>query len=96
MIVYIALCIVGIYEVVDSLLYNFTGKDLDVYWDMMDGKWYQKMLKPITFCVLCMSSFWGFTLQLTYNSPLMFITNVFAVAGVIRIITAILNKLDAS
>jgi hypothetical protein len=96
MILYIALCIIGIHNVADSLLYAFTGKDLDVYWDMMDGKWYQKWMKPLLFCALCMSSFWGITLQIGYNSPLMFITNIFAVAGVVRIVTAIIDKLDAS
>jgi hypothetical protein len=95
MIIYIALCIIGIYEVTDSLLENFTGKDLGVYYDMLDGKRAQKLLKPVIFCTLCMSSFWGLTLQLGYDSPLMVITNCFAIAGIIRIITAIIDKLDA-
>ena len=94
-IVYIALSIIGIYEVTDSLLDNFTGKDLSVYWDMLEGKAYRKFLKPLIFCTLCMSSFWGLTLQLGYDSPLMVITNCFAIAGIIRIITAIIDKLDA-
>lgn len=95
MIFYIALCIIGIYEVTDSLLDNFTDKDLGVYWDMLEGKPYRKFLKPLIFCTLCMSSFWGLTLQFAYDSPLMIVTNLFAVAGVIRIVTAIIDKLDA-
>jgi len=94
MILYIAICIVGIYEATDSLLYTFTGKDLSVYFDMLEGKKAQKYLKPIIFCTLCMSSFWGLTLQLTYGTPLMLITNLFAICGVVRIVTAIIDKLD--
>lgn len=95
-ITYIALCIIGIYEVVDSLLDNFTGKDLSVYWDMLEGKKAQKVLKPIIFCTLCMSSFWGLTLQFVYGSPLMLISNLFAVAGIVRILVALIDKLDAN
>lgn len=94
MILYIALCIIGIYEVTDSLLYNFTGKDLGIYYDMLDGKRIQKFLKPIIFCTLCMSSFWGLTLQFAYDSPLMIVTNLFAVAGVVRIIVSVIDRLD--
>lgn len=95
MILYIALCIIGIYEVTDSLLDNFTGKDLSVYYDMLEGKPYQKFMKPLIFCTLCMSSFWGLTLQFSHNTPFMIITNLFAIAGVVRIVTALIDKLDA-
>lgn len=91
---YIALSIIGLYEVVDSLLDNFTGKNLDVYYDILEGKRIQKALKPIIFCTLCMSSFWGLTLQFVYDSPLMLISNLFAVAGIVRILVALIDKLD--
>lgn len=89
MIIYIALCIIGVHAVVDSLLFTFTGKDLDVYYDILGDR--SKYLKPLIFCTLCMSSVWGFGLQLTYDTPLMFITNVFAVAGVIELINRFLK-----
>lgn len=87
MIIYIVLCIYGIYSTVDSLLDTWTGKDLGIYFDMLGDKAYY--LKPIIFCTLCMSSVWGTLLQYGYmngNPFFIFVSNIFAIAGVISLI----------
>lgn len=93
MLIYFAFVIIGIHYVTDSLLDNFTGKDLDVRYDMASER-VQKWFKPIIFCTLCMSSFWGVVLQATANTPFVFVTNLFAIAGIIRLIESLLNYLD--
>lgn len=87
-----ALSIIGLNRVVDALLHTFTGKDLGVYFDIMAFTWYQKWLKPVIFCTLCMSSLWGsifITVYLIDWLPLVVIASIFAVAGLIDILERI-------
>tara|TARA_R110000868_G_scaffold334194_1_gene594873 strand:+ start:2589 stop:2882 length:294 start_codon:yes stop_codon:yes gene_type:complete len=84
-----ALSIIGLNRSVDMLLYTFTGNDLDAYYDMMDGKWYQKWSKPLMTCVYCMASLWGATLLITWDSFggwWLFIPSILAVAGSIHVL----------
>jgi hypothetical protein len=60
------LSIIGLNRSVDMLLETFTGKGLDVYFDMMDGK-VQKLSKPLMMCVYCMASIWGCYFLITWS-----------------------------
>ena len=87
-----ALSIIGLNRVVDGLLWTFTGKELSVYFDILRGNKYQKWLKPVIFCTLCMSSLWGSTFITIYLIdwlPLVVIASIFAVAGLIDILERI-------
>ena len=87
-----ALSIIGLNRVVDALLHTFMGRDLEVYFDMLESKPYRKWLKPVIFCTLCMSSLWGFTFIGVYlfgSFPLIVIACIFAVAGLIDILERI-------
>ena len=89
-----ALSIIGLNRVVDQLLYTFTGKGLGVYLDVIEGRWFQKWLKPVIFCTLCMSSLWGstfITIYLVDWLPLVVIASIFAVAGLITVLERIME-----
>lgn len=62
-----ALSIIGLNRSVDMLLYTFTTNGLDEYFDMMEGKWYQKWSKPLMTCVYCMASIWGAIFLITWS-----------------------------
>lgn len=94
---YTALFIIGLNRSVDTVLYSFTGNGLDEYWDMMEGRWYRNALKPIIFCVYCMSSIWA-TLSYFYHfgsrNIIQWAMFVFVVAALIHIINRLIEKLD--
>lgn len=84
-----ALSIIGLHNSFNMLLDTFTGNDLDAYFDMMDGKWFQKWSKPLMFCVYCMASIWGvaFYIAWTYLSGLwLIVPSIFAIAGAIHVL----------
>lgn len=86
-----ALAIIGLHHSVDLLLDTFTGKDLNVYWDMLEGKRYRKWLKPIIFCVYCMASFWGTIFYFVFSfieggGVVGWIPSIFAIAGTIHVL----------
>ena len=89
-----ALSIIGLNRSVDMLLLTFTGKDLDTYFDMMEGKWYQKWSKPLIFCVYCMASVWGCIFLFAWISLSglwLLIPSIFAIAGVIHVLLSFEN-----
>jgi len=91
-----ALSIIGLNRSVDMLLQTFTGKDLDVYFDMMEGKWYQKWTKPFITCVYCMASVWGtifyFTWSFLYGGGVLgWIPSIFAIAGTVHVLLSFEN-----
>lgn len=84
-----ALSIIGINRSVDMLLYTFTGNGLDEYFDMMQGKWFQKWSKPLMTCVYCMASFWGTIFLIVwscFDGWWLFIPSILAVAGAIHVL----------
>ncbi len=82
-----ALSIIGLNRSVDLLLHTFTGKDLDIYFDMMEGKWYQKWSKPLMTCVYCMASVWGTIFYFVYGGSLLYwIPSILAIAGSIHVL----------
>jgi len=96
-----ALSIIGLHHSVDLLLYSFTGKDLSVYWDMLDAfdsKW-KNVLKPVIFCVYCMPSIWGtifyFWWSFIYGGGVVgWIPSILAMAAIIHIFERLRNALD--
>jgi len=84
-----ALSIIGLNRSIDLLLYTFTGNGLDEYFDMLDGKWYQKWSKPVITCVYCMASIWGsyFLISWSVLSGWWLLPNaILAVAGSIHVL----------
>jgi len=84
-----ALSIIGLNRSVDMLLETFTGKGLDVYFDMWEDKWFQKWTKPLITCVYCMASVWGtiFYFAWSYLTGLwILILSIFAIAGVVHVL----------
>ena len=91
-----ALSIIGLQNSVDLLLETFTGKDLGVYWDMLEDKKYRDWLKPIIFCSYCMASVWGtifyFIWSFIYGGGVLgWIPSIFAIAGTIYVLKSIGN-----
>ena len=95
-----ALSIIGLHEVVDQLLYTFTGKDLNVYFDMLNNRpKLQKALKPVILCTLCMSSIWGTVFYFTYsilvgdylfgNMHVGWLPSLLAIAGTVEVLERI-------
>jgi hypothetical protein len=79
-----SLTILGVHEVVSSLLYTWTGRDLnDWYAVLNEPKW----AKPLIFCPLCMTSVWGVPVLLAWGLHTWHILPaLFALAGVTYII----------
>jgi len=87
-----ALSIIGLQQVVEVLVWDFTGKSIDtiIYsWNTKNIKW-QKVLKPVILCPLCMSSVWGtifyFTFSFFYGGWLGWIPSIFAIAGAVTVL----------
>lgn len=91
-----ALSIIGLNQVVEVLVWDFTGKSIDtiIYsWNTKNIKW-QKVLKPIILCPLCMSSVWGtifyFTFSFFYGGGVLeWIPSVFAIAGAVTVLNRV-------
>jgi len=87
-----AFAIVGLHNSVDLLLYHFTGKDLDVYYDQLEGSVWQTILKPVIFCVYCMASVMGTVFYFTFaslrglceNDFYLWIPSLFVISGLIK------------
>lgn len=94
-----ALSIIGLHHSVDLLLYSFTSKDLNVLWDMLEGKKWRNALKPVIFCVYCMPSIWGtifyFWYSFIYGGGVVgWIPSILAMAAIIHILEGVKNALD--
>ena len=89
-----AFAIVGLHNSVDLLLYSFTGNDLDVYYDRLEGSFWQLALKPVIFCVYCMASFWGTIFYFTFAIArglenydfMLWLPSLLVIAGLIKFI----------
>lgn len=88
-----ALSIIGLHEVVEALVWQFTGKSIDTIvlsWNNDEIKW-DKVMKPIILCPLCMSSVWGTIFYFTYcffcgGGVLGWIPSIFAIAGTVTVL----------
>ena len=88
-----ALSIIGLHEVVEALVWQFTGRSIDTIvlsWSSDDVNW-GKVMKPIILCPLCMSSVWGtifyFTFSFFYGGGvLVWIPSIFAIAGTVTVL----------
>lgn len=85
-----AFAIIGLHNSVDLLLHHFTGKDLDVYYDQLEGSIWQTILKPVIFCVYCMASFWGTIFYFTFSAIMgqvdfvLWLPSLLVIAGLIK------------
>ena len=88
-----ALSIIGLHEVVGALVWHFAGKSISTVvlsWDNDEIKW-DKVMKPIILCPLCMSSVWGTIFYFTYcffcgGGVLGWIPSIFAIAGTVTVL----------
>ncbi len=88
-----ALSIIGLHEVVESLVWQFTGRSIDTIifsWSTEKIRW-DKVMKPIILCPLCMSSVWGTIFYFTYcffygGGVLGWIPSIFAIAGTVTVL----------
>ena len=88
-----ALSIIGLHEVVEVLVWQFTGRSIDTIvlsWSSDDINW-GKVMKPIILCPLCMSSVWGtifyFTFSFFYGGGVLgWIPSIFAIAGTVTVL----------
>ena len=88
-----ALSIIGLHEVVEALVWQFTGKSIDTIvlsWSSNEINW-GKVMKPIILCPLCMSSVWGtifyFTFCFFYGGGVLgWIPSIFAIAGTVTVL----------
>lgn len=88
-----ALSIIGLQQVVEVLVWDFTSKSIDtiIYsWNTKNIKW-QKVLKPVILCPLCMSSVWGTIFYFTFSffcggGVLGWIPSIFAIAGAVTVL----------
>lgn len=88
-----ALSIIGLHEVVEVLVWQFTGRSIDTIvlsWSSDDINW-GKVMKPIILCPLCMSSVWGtifyFTFCFFYGGGVLgWIPSIFAIAGTVTVL----------
>lgn len=88
-----ALSIIGLHEVVEALVWQFTGRSIDTIvlsWSSDEINW-GKVMKPIILCPLCMSSVWGtifyFTFCFFYGGGVLgWIPSIFAIAGTVTVL----------
>ena len=89
-----AFFILGLHSVADFLLGNWFDKDLNYIQQSIDSKILAKILKPVIFCIVCMSSFWGSVCYLYFaESPsiLGWLFFIFPLAGINYIFFVIKN-----
>ena len=88
-----ALSIIGLHEVVEALVWQFTGRSIDTIvlsWSSDEINW-GKVMKPIILCPLCMCSVWGtifyFTFSFFYGGGVLgWIPSIFAIAGTVTVL----------
>ena len=91
-----ALSIIGLHEVVEALVWQFTRRSIDTIvlsWSSDDINW-GKVMKPIILCPLCMCSVWGtifyFTFCFFYGGGVLgWIPSIFAIAGTVTVLNRI-------
>jgi len=91
-----ALSIIGLHNVADALCGNFLGRPLHSIvdsWSTDRVRW-DKWLKPVILCPLCMSSVWGtifyFTFSFFYGGGVLeWIPSVFAIAGAVTVLNRV-------
>jgi len=96
-----ALSIIGLHEVVEALVWQFTGRSIDTIvlsWSSPEnlGEYrdeinWGKVMKPIILCPLCMCSVWGtifyFTFSFFYGGGVLgWIPSIFAIAGSVTVL----------
>ena len=88
-----ALSIIGLHEVVEALVWQFTRRSIDTIvlsWCSDEINW-GKVMKPIILCPLCMCSVWGtifyFTFSFFYGGGVLgWIPSIFAIAGTVTVL----------
>ena len=88
-----ALSIIGLHSAVDLLVGHFTGKSVHSIidtWADDEIRW-DRFMKPIILCPVCMSSVWGTIFYFTYcffygGGVLGWIPSILAIAGLVTIL----------
>ena len=91
-----ALSIIGLYNVADTLSGHFLGDSLHRIvdrWSTDRVRW-DRWLKPVILCPICMSSVWGtifyFTFSFFYGGGVLgWIPSVFAIAGAVTVLNRV-------